>query len=70
MPLLRIEKKAPVARTRGAISSTSNTDGNPTVRIRIPARDIPVQIDDADFRVARHGGCQYVLIGQEPMYSS
>src|ERR1017187_1755298 len=61
MPLLRIEKKARVARPRDANSSTSHGDGKVTVRIGIPARDISVRIDDADFQVARHGGCQYVL---------
>jgi hypothetical protein len=61
MPLLRIEKKTPVARMRGAISSTSNGDGNTTVPIGLPARDISVRNDDTDFQVARHGGCQYVL---------
>jgi hypothetical protein len=61
MPLLRIEKRAPIARAHGEISSTSNGDGNPTMRIGIPACVISEDLDDADFRVARHGGCQYVL---------
>src|SRR5277367_5201469 len=61
MPLLRIEKKAPVVGTRREISLTSDGSGNPMMRIGIHVCITSVSSDDADFRVARHGGCQYVL---------